>query len=236
MKCTNKEQETCEFEKRGCIGCAYYEDGSDTNVGSIEKKNIEDKEIEDLNDFADLLRPEQRYYTNIIKKVIEDRLKDREKIKELENSLNKMSDEFLINDKLVNKLKEGSTFTFNQMKFIYKNFIKKQTIKDKIEKIFNVKIHNYNYLADTDWNYSQEQMDRQIASLLQIVLNEVLDELLQENENKNMNLKGAIKNLKEIVELVEEEINNNDVNVTAILDLKDLKSLQVVINKLESEE
>lgn len=26
-----------------------------------------DKKLEDLNDFADLLRPEQRYYTNLIK-------------------------------------------------------------------------------------------------------------------------------------------------------------------------
>ena len=43
-----------------------------------------DKKLEDLNDFADLLRPEQRYYTNLIKRVIEERLKDREKIKELE--------------------------------------------------------------------------------------------------------------------------------------------------------
>lgn len=136
-KCTIKEQESCQVEKMGCKGC-YYNNGSDINVISIEKKNIEDKEIEDLNDFADLLRPEQRYYTNIIKKVIEDRLKSREKIKE------------------------------------------------------------------------QKQINEELI--------------------------GAIKNLKEIVELAEEEINNNDVNVTAILDLKDLKSLQVVINKLESEE
>lgn len=25
MNCTNKEQETCEVEKMGCIGCAYYD-------------------------------------------------------------------------------------------------------------------------------------------------------------------------------------------------------------------
>ena len=71
MKCTIKEQETCELEKRGCEGCYYNTD----------------KEIEDLNDFADLLRPEQRYYTNLIKKVIEERLKDREKIKELDKKI-----------------------------------------------------------------------------------------------------------------------------------------------------
>ena len=57
----------------------------------------------------------------------------REKVKELENFLSKMYD----NDNLINKLNEGSTFTSNQMKFIYKNFIKKQKIKDKIEELKN---------------------------------------------------------------------------------------------------
>lgn len=40
-----------------------------------------------------------------------------------------------------------------------------------------------------------------------------------------------IKNLNEIIELCEEEINNNDENVTAILDLTDLKSLRNLINR-----
>ena len=38
-----------------------------------------------------------------------------------------------------------------------------------------------------------------------------------------------IRKLKEIIELCEEEINNNDENVTAILDLEDLKSLRNLI-------
>ena len=40
-----------------------------------------------------------------------------------------------------------------------------------------------------------------------------------------------IKNLSEIIELCEEEINNNDENVSAILDLTDLKSLRNLINR-----
>lgn len=40
-----------------------------------------------------------------------------------------------------------------------------------------------------------------------------------------------IKNLSEIIELCEAEINNNDENVTAILDLTDLKSLRNLINR-----
>lgn len=40
-----------------------------------------------------------------------------------------------------------------------------------------------------------------------------------------------IKNLSEIIELCKEEINNNDENVTAILDLTDLKSLRNLITR-----
>lgn len=186
-------------------GCAYYEDGSDTNVGSIEKKNIEDKEIEDLNDFADLLRPEQRYYTNIIKKVIEDRLKDRKKIKELEEK-----------NKLILNSKIGVDLSYN-------DYIPKQKIKDQIDELNQKYEDSKNEKGESPYFYPALTI-------------RILEKLLKEDENKNINLKEAIKNLKEIVELAEEEINNNDVNVTAILDLKDLKSLQVVINKLESEE
>lgn len=78
-----------------------------------------DKKIEDLNDFADLLRPEQRYYTNIIKKVIEERLKDREKINELEEK-----------NKLILNSKIGVDLSYN-------DYILKQTIKEKIEELKN---------------------------------------------------------------------------------------------------
>ena len=36
-----------------------------------EKVSTKEKELNDLEDFADLLRPEQRYYTNLIKKLVE---------------------------------------------------------------------------------------------------------------------------------------------------------------------
>lgn len=43
-----------------------------------------------------------------------------------------------------------------------------------------------------------------------------------------------IKNLSEIIELCEEEINNNDENVSAILDLTDLKSLRNLIQEYKN--
>lgn len=41
------------------------------------------------------------------------------------------------------------------------------------------------------------------------------------------------KNLEEIIELCEEELNNNDKNVTAILDLTDLKELRHLLARVK---
>ena len=102
---------------------------SDTNVASIEKKNKAEKEIEDLNDFADLLRPEQRYYTNLIKKVIEDRLKDREKIKELDKKIEKEKKLTRLAQTLTDESIKEALIEFE------KDYISKQKIKDKIDEI-----------------------------------------------------------------------------------------------------
>ena len=46
--------------------------GLNDDLFKIEKKiNKQEKELNDLDEFADLLRPEQRYYTNLIKKLVE---------------------------------------------------------------------------------------------------------------------------------------------------------------------
>lgn len=48
--------------------------GLDDDLFKTEKEsktNKQEKELNDLENFAELLRPEQRYYTNIIKKLIE---------------------------------------------------------------------------------------------------------------------------------------------------------------------
>lgn len=46
----------------------------------------------------------------------------------------------------------------------------------------------------------------------------------------------AIKNLKEIIDLSKEEIENNDENTTVILDITDLKSLAIVLEALEQKD
>ena len=45
--------------------------GLNDDLFTIEKKiNKQEKELNDLDEFADLLRPEQRYYTNLIKRLV----------------------------------------------------------------------------------------------------------------------------------------------------------------------
>ena len=44
-------------------------------------------------------------------------------------------------------------------------------------------------------------------------------------------MKEDIKNLEEIINLSKEEIENNDENITAILDLEDLKSLENLLTR-----
>lgn len=51
-----------------------------------------------------------------------------------------------------------------------------------------------------------------------------------------MTEKESIKNLKEIIDLSKEEIENNDENTTAILDITDLKSLAIVLKALEQKD
>ena len=48
-----------------------------------------------------------------------------------------------------------------------------------------------------------------------------------------MTVDKAVQNLTEIVELNDEEINNNNENVSAILDLEDIKSLKMVLQHLK---
>lgn len=159
-----------------------YIDGNDTNVGSIEKKNIADKKIEDLNDFADLLRPEQRYYTNIIKKVIEDRLKDREKIKELDKKIEKEKKLTRLAQTLTDESIQESLVEFE------KDYISKQKIKDLLTEIQE----EYNKVQeqfDCIWNKkSKDDYDRyklQEFSAMQQQLGFFigkLEELLEENK------------------------------------------------------
>ena len=136
-----------------------------------------DKKLEDLNDFADLLRPEQRYYTNIIKKVIEERLKDREKIKELEEK-NMQKDLEIIGTKEYTEasMKE----IIEQYYTVNEDCVPKQKIKHKIEELKDLAkgIAGTYQFAD-----SQEHLQEKKNKVIELRTKaEAFEELLQEED------------------------------------------------------
>lgn len=64
---------------------------------------------------------------------------------------------------------------------------KEEYIKVSIKDIFDVKIHNFNYLSETDWSEAQRIIDKEVANILQQILQELLES--EETNDKN-NKKG----------------------------------------------
>lgn len=106
----------------------------------------------------------------------------REKVKELEHTIKKINESSSNNEKLIEKLNSGEIFTVNQSGFIKKNFISKQKIKDKFEKIQllyekNLKEVNFREVEKIDGKIFEG-----ISLEAQIIL---AKELLQESEETN---------------------------------------------------
>ena len=64
---------------------------------------------------------------------------------------------------------------------------KEEYIKVSIKDIFDVKMHNFNYLSETDWSEAQRIIDKEVANILQQILQELLES--EETNDKN-NKKG----------------------------------------------
>lgn len=99
----------------------------------------------------------------------------REKVKELEKNIEKISKSSSNNEQLIEKLNSGETFTINQLAFIKKNFIPKQKIKDKIEELIIQGNYKTFYNQNSRTHFLKEESDYKI---------EILQELLQESEDK----------------------------------------------------
>lgn len=108
----------CDCNELNIICYGKYADGSKNVANSIQ------------NILQDYTRQKQ---INEEHKKINGEL--REKVKKLEKNIEKISESSSNNEELIEKLNSGETFTVNQLGFIKKNFIPKQKIKDKIEKL-----------------------------------------------------------------------------------------------------
>lgn len=127
MKCTNKEQETCEVEKRGCKGC-YYNDGNDTNVGSIEDIKILERFLKEMDDIF------QKTKINNTKerKALQNLLKNYERQKQINEEHQKINGE--LREKVKELEKENKLILNSKIgiDLSYNNYVQKQTIKDKL--------------------------------------------------------------------------------------------------------
>lgn len=48
--------------------------------------------------------------------------------------------------------------------------------KEKVKKVFETKIYNTKYLAKTDWTDYQREVDYRVASVLEVIKQELLEE------------------------------------------------------------
>lgn len=67
---------------------------------------------------------------------------------------------------LIEKLQEENELLKNEVE---------EYIKASIKDIFDVKIHNFNYLSETDWSEAQRIIDKEVANILQQILQELLE-------------------------------------------------------------
>lgn len=81
-----------------------------------------------------------------------------------------------------------------------------------------------------------------IEELLEEIRNITKEQLEQaikkvdEEFNDMISIEEAKRNLKEIINLCEDDIKINNKDTTAILDLEDLKSLKVILEALDKED
>lgn len=105
----------------------------------------------------------------------------REKVKELEENIEKISESSSNNEELIEKLNSGETFTVNQLGFIKKNFIPKQKIKDKVEEIRHKKEE---YEEKGEGLQINDFFHRKFIEATHKI--RALEELLQESEENNL--------------------------------------------------
>lgn len=124
---------------------------------------------EDIERCKELIKDKHKEWIGLTnQKAIANVLNDYEN---LQNNVKKLNELSSNNERLIEKLNSGETFTFNQIGFIEKNFILKQKIKDKIEELRK------------EHKKIEEISDFIIADTIQPKI-EILEELLKENEDK----------------------------------------------------
>ncbi len=75
-------------------------------------------------------------------------------------------------------LNDSEEFQNNMCEYrcLLKSELENSIPKEVIEKVFETKIYNEKYLAYTDWSEHQKEIDIQVANILEIIKQELLEE------------------------------------------------------------
>lgn len=127
------------------------------------------------------------YFTENFRIDFENKMANQARLQEENERLQKENETLKCSIAVANKLEELIKEDFIPKGKIVDIIEKEEYIKVSIKDIFDVKMHNFNYLSETDWSEAQRIIDKEVANILQQILQELLES--EETNDKN-NKKG----------------------------------------------
>lgn len=127
------------------------------------------------------------YFTENFRIDFENKMANQARLQEENERLQKENETLKCSIAVANKLEELIKEDFIPKGKIVDIIGKEEYIKASIKDIFDVKMHNFNYLSETDWSEAQRIIDKEVANILQQILQELLES--EETNDKN-NKKG----------------------------------------------
>lgn len=127
------------------------------------------------------------YFTENFRIDFENKMANQARLQEENERLQKENETLKCSIAVANKLEELIKEDFIPKGKIVDIIEKEEYIKANIKDIFDVKMHNFNYLSETDWSEAQRIIDKEVANILQQILQELLES--EETNDKN-NKKG----------------------------------------------
>lgn len=127
------------------------------------------------------------YFTENFRIDFENKMDNQARLQEENERLQKENETLKCSIAVANKLEELIKEDFIPKGKIVDIIEKEEYIKANIKDIFDVKMHNFNYLSETDWSEAQRIIDKEVANILQQILQELLES--EETNDKN-NKKG----------------------------------------------
>lgn len=127
------------------------------------------------------------YFTENFIIDFENKMANQARLQEENERLQKENETLKCSIAVANKLEELIKEDFIPKGKIVDIIEKEEYIKANIKDIFDVKMHNFNYLSETDWSEAQRIIDKEVANILQQILQELLES--EETNDKN-NKKG----------------------------------------------